>query len=144
MSQRNYNRTDMPNFLIVLIFILLTGCPALNNKENETYFMSEYVIKGIRLSMEGPSTLPLSVVRRDSLAYDGSRSFFTISLKNESDHIKNIPLDELRRNVVLVYRNSFTGVEIVDNRTSPPKLDGLIEKLLISIKISTVNSITKR
>ncbi|EJO80364.1 hypothetical protein FFZ99_08415 [Leptospira interrogans] len=119
----------MQNFLMALIFMLLTGCSALNSKENEIYFMSEQIIKGVSLSLKGPSTLPLSVVLRESPDYDGSRNLFTVSLKNESSRTIKLPLDELRRNVVLVYRNSFTGAEIIDNRTPPSKLDGSIEKL---------------
>jgi len=91
--------------------------------------MSELVIKGIRLSLAGAQTLPLSVMRRDTPAYDGPRTFFTVSLKNESDGTRILPLDELRRNVVLVYRNPSTGAEVVDNRTPPPKRDGSVEAL---------------
>jgi len=91
--------------------------------------MSEVVINGIQLSLAGPGVLPLSVVLRDSPAYDGPRNFFTVSMKNESGHVKTLPFDELSRNIVLVYRNPATGDEIIDNKTPPPKLDGAVEKL---------------
>ena len=91
--------------------------------------MSEKVIKQIRLSFTGPESLPLAVVRRESPDYDGPRSYFTVSLKNESDGPVSLPLDELKRNVVMVYRNPATGREKVDNRTPPPKMDGAVESL---------------
>lgn len=91
--------------------------------------MTEIVIDGIRLSLSGPETLPLSVVLRDSPAYDGPRNFFKVSLKNESHQPRSLPFDELRRNIVLVYRNPATDAEVVDNRTPPPKLDGSVEGL---------------
>lgn len=91
--------------------------------------MTEIVIDGIRLSLSGPETLPLPVVLRDSPAYDGPRNFFKVSLKNESGQPRSLPFDELRRNVVLVYRNPATDAEVVDNRTPPPKLDGSVERL---------------
>jgi hypothetical protein len=91
--------------------------------------MSSTVINGIHLSLSGPTTLPLSVVRQDSPDYDGEAAFFTVSLKNESDQTKILPFDELRRNAVTKYRNPATAAEFVDNRTPPPKLDGSVQKL---------------
>lgn len=91
--------------------------------------MSEVLIDGIRLSLAGPARLPLAVVLRDSPGFDGPRNFFEVSLKNESSQTRTLPFDELRRNVVLVYRNPATQAEIVDNRTPPPKLDGSVETL---------------
>jgi hypothetical protein len=92
--------------------------------------MSETVLKDVRLSLEGPRSLPLAVVLRSSPAYDGPRNFFTVSLKNESARRWRLPLDEIRRNVVLVYRNPVTGGQTIDNRTPPPKMDGSVEDLL--------------
>lgn len=92
--------------------------------------MSQTVVKNIRVSLAGPETLPLSLVLRDSPAYDGPRNFFTISLKNESGSKKILPFDELRRNIVLIYRNSVTAAEIIDNQSPPPKLDGSVEELV--------------
>jgi hypothetical protein len=92
--------------------------------------MSTTVIKGIRLTLSGPTILQLSVVRRGSPDYNAEATFFTVSLKNESDGPKTLPFDELRRNVALKYRNPVTASEILDNRTPPPKLDGSVQKLL--------------
>lgn len=91
--------------------------------------MINTVVKDIRLTLNGPEILPLSVVLRGGAAYDGPRNFFTVALTNESDDSKLLPFDELRRNTVLVYRNLATGAEIIDNRTPPPKRDGSVEKL---------------
>ena len=91
--------------------------------------MTETMIDGIRLSLSGPETLPLSVVSRDSPAYDAPRNFFTVSFRNESDRTRSLPFDELRRNTSLVYRNPATDAEVFDNRTPPPKLDGSVEGL---------------
>ncbi len=91
--------------------------------------MSETVMHTIRLSFDGPESLPLPVVLRDNPAYDGPRNFFTVSLKNESDRRVLLPFDELKRNVVMVYRNPDTGAEEVDNRIPPPKMDGAVEPL---------------
>ena len=89
--------------------------------------MSELVVDGIRLALAGPDSLPLAAVRRGSPSYDPERGFFTVSLKNESGRRRILPFDELRRSVVLVYRNPSTGQEIIDNRTPPPKRDGAVE-----------------
>ena len=91
--------------------------------------MSETIINGVRVSFEGPPELPLSVVLRESPAYDAPRNFFTVLLKNVSGQVKTLPFDELRRNIVSIYRNPATGAEIIDNRTPPPKLDGSVEEL---------------
>lgn len=91
--------------------------------------MSEIVTKNVRISFTGPEALPLPVVLRDSPAYDGPRTFFTVTLKNESGRKTNLPFDELRRNIVLIYRNPATRAEIIDNRSPPPKLDGSVEEL---------------
>jgi hypothetical protein len=91
--------------------------------------MADLIVKGIRLSLAGPQTLPLSVVLRSSPAYDGERSFFTVSLTNESGGGRTLPFDELRRNIVLVYRNPSSGAEIIDNRTPPPRRVGVVEEL---------------
>jgi hypothetical protein len=90
--------------------------------------MSETVIDGIHLSLSGPETLPLSVVLRGSPTYDGPRCFFNVSVKNESDRTRSLPFDEMRRNIVSIYRNS-AGAERVDNRTPPPKAVGTVEAL---------------
>jgi len=92
-------------------------------------YMSETVVKEIRISFTGPQTIPLSVALRDSPAYNGPRNFFTVALKNNSRNTKTLPFDELQRNTVTKYRNSVTGAEIIDNRTPPPKLDGSVVKL---------------
>ena len=91
--------------------------------------MSDQVVNGVRLSLAGPQTLPLAVVRRGSPTFDNARAFFTVSMTNESGGRKTLPFDELRRGVVLVYRNPSTGAELVDNRTPPPKRDGSVEAL---------------
>jgi len=91
--------------------------------------MSETVVNEVRLSLAGPQTLPLSIVLRDSPTYDGPRNFFTVSLKNESGKTRALPFDELRRNIVTIYRNPVTSAEIIDNRTPPPKFDGSVEAL---------------
>jgi hypothetical protein len=120
----------MRNRLAAAVSLVL---PALCSKADagleEMNFMPETLIDGISLSLSGPKRLPLSVVLRSSPTYDGQRTFFEVSLKNESRHIRSLPFDELRRNVVLVYRNPATNAEIVDNRTPPPKLDGAVERL---------------
>lgn len=91
--------------------------------------MSAAQVNGIRLSLAGASALPLAVTSRGSPSYDGPRNFFTVSLENVSTRRLTLPFDELRRNVVRVYRNPSTGAEITDNRTPPPKLDGSVEEL---------------
>lgn len=91
--------------------------------------MSELVVEGVRLTLTGPETLPLAAVHPDSPAYDPSRAFFTVALRNESRRRRILPFDELRRNVVLVYRDRSTGAEFVDNRTPPPRRNGAVEEL---------------
>ena len=91
--------------------------------------MSDLLINGIRLSLEAPESLPLSVVLRGSPRYDGARNLFTVSLRNESPSRMTLPFDEIRRNSIPVYRNPATGAEIVDNRTPPPKMDGSVETI---------------
>ena len=119
----------MRNRLAAAALVLLLGCVKAGVAREEVSYMTEIVIDGIRLSLSGPETLPLSVVLRDSPAYDGPRNFFKVSLKNESHQPRSLPFDELRRNIVLVYRNPATDAEVVDNRTPPPKLDGSVEGL---------------
>jgi hypothetical protein len=89
--------------------------------------MSETVIKDVRLTFSGPESLPLAVVTRGNPAYDGERAFFTVSVRNNSDKPRALPLPEIRRHCVTKYRNPETGAEFVDNRTPPPKLDGAVE-----------------
>jgi len=111
-------------------FLMLLACGTKPNaNSHKASLMSETVIKGIRLTFTGPDTLPLSVVLRDSPAYDGPRNFFTVSLKNESGKTKTLPFDEIRENTITKYRNPDTGAEIVDNQTPPPKFNGSVEKL---------------
>ena len=91
--------------------------------------MSETIINGVRVSFEGPPELPLSVVLRESPAYDAPRNFFTVLLKNVSGQVKTLPFDEIRRNTITKCRNPTTAAEIVDNSTPPPKRDGAVEEL---------------
>lgn len=89
--------------------------------------MSDTVIDGIRISFAGPSRLPLSVVSRKSPQYDAKRTFFTVTLKNESPDTHKLPFDELRRTIVLVYGNPETKEQEVDNHSPPPRRVGLVE-----------------
>lgn len=91
--------------------------------------MSDLLIDGIRVSFSGPQSLPLAVVTRGNPAYDGPRSYFTLTLKNESDRPRSLPFDEISRNTVRVYGNPATRAQVVDNRAPPPKLDGEVEPL---------------
>lgn len=91
--------------------------------------MSEIVINNLHLSLQGPQTLPLSVVLRDSPNYDQQKNLFTVLLMNKSDRTRTLPLDELRRNIVRIYRNLATDTELIDNKIPPPKLDGSTEEL---------------
>ncbi len=91
--------------------------------------MSEIIVEGIRLSMEGANSFPLAVMHPDSPDYDRASQFFTVSLTNLSDRRKTLPFDELSRNYSRVYRNPATGEELFDNEIPPPKDDGSVEKL---------------
>ena len=91
--------------------------------------MSETVIDGIRISFSGPDRLPLSVVSRESPNYDAPRNFFTVTLKNESPQGRKLPLDELRRAIVLMYGNPETKAQEVDNKSPPPRRAGIVETL---------------
>jgi hypothetical protein len=90
---------------------------------------SDRVIDGIRVSFSGPQSLPLAVVTRGDPAFDGSRSLFTVTLHNESDRERRLPLDELGRSIVRVYGNPATRAESIDNRTAPPRAVGIVEVL---------------
>lgn len=111
------------------VILLFTSCARPSAEFDKVSNMSQTVVKDIRLSLTGPQTLPLAIALRDSPAYDAQRNFFTVSMRNESGAPRTLPFDELRRNIVLVYRNPATAAEVVDNRSPPPKLDGSVEKL---------------
>jgi hypothetical protein len=68
-------------------------------------------------------------VTRGDPAYDASRNLFTVTLRTDSSRPKTLPLPEISRNSITKYRNPETGVEVVDNRTPPPRLDGAVETL---------------
>ncbi len=91
--------------------------------------MSDTVIDGIRISFSGPDSLPLGVVLRGSPAYDAPRNFFTVTLRNESPSSRNLPLDELKRSIVLVYGNPETKEQEIDNKSPPPRRVGIVEML---------------
>ncbi len=112
---------------ILLIFLLLACSQTLKGSN----IMSETVINGIKLSFTGPEQLPLSVVLRDSPAYDGPCNFFTVSFTNKSGRTRKLPFDELQRNVVMRYRNPVSHAEEVDNQTPPPKMDGAVDTLVV-------------
>ena len=99
------------------------------NPVREVKNMSEIVVQDVRVTFSGPSSLPLPVVTRGNPAYDAPRNFFTVSLKNESDKTKKLPLPEITQGCITKYRNPDTGAEFVDNRTPPPRLDGAVEAL---------------
>lgn len=92
--------------------------------------MSQITLNGIHLSLTGPSSLPLSVVLRDSPTYDGPRNFFTVSLTNSTSQTLSLPFDEMQRNIALAYREPATREEKVNNQTPPPKMDGAVLQLL--------------
>jgi hypothetical protein len=117
----------MQNRLGATILAVAVSCAIANSMGANR--MSSTVINGVHLSLSGPDTLPLAVVRRGSPDYDAEAAFFTVSLKNESEDTKTLPFDELRRNVVLNYRNQETAAEYSDNRTPPPKFDGAVQVL---------------
>jgi hypothetical protein len=91
--------------------------------------MSETVRNQVRISFTGPQELPLGVVLRSSPAYHGPSNFFTITMKNESNHSRTLPFPEIQRNTITIYRNPATGAESIDNRTPPPRMDGAVEVL---------------
>lgn len=119
----------MRSCLATILLALAAGCAEPNVGQSKGKAVAEVVLKGVRLSLTGPETLPLPVVLRNSPAYDAPRNFFTVSIKNESASMRTLALDELRRSLVLVYRNPATAAEKTDNRTSPPKLGSSVEKL---------------
>ena len=99
------------------------------NAVSQVRNMSETVLQDVVVSLSGPPSLPLAVVTRGDPASDPGQNFFTVSLKNESAKSKRLPLPEISRHCVTKYRNPETGVEIVDNRTPPPRLNGAVETL---------------
>jgi hypothetical protein len=102
---------------------------ARGGKEPMSTSTSDRVIDGIRVTFSGPRSLPLAVVTRGDPAFDGSRSIFTVTLRNESDRERRVPLDELRRSLVRVYVNPATRAESIDNRGAPPRAAGIVEAL---------------
>lgn len=119
----------MRNCLAVSALLLMMSCAGLRVESEGEKFMSETIIKDVRVALAGPQKLPLSAALRGGPAYDGPRNFFTVSLTNESRNARTLPFDELRRNIVRIYRNPDMSTEIIDNRTPPPKLDGSVEQL---------------
>lgn len=120
----------MRSCLVVLaVLVLVAQCAAVDGDSREAQPMSDLLLNGIRLSLDTPEALPLSAVLRGTPKYDAPRTFFTVSLKNESGKKRVLPFDELRRSTVRVYRNPATGAEIVDNRTPPPKRDGSVDEI---------------
>jgi hypothetical protein len=99
------------------------------NSVSQVRNMSETVLQDVVVSLSGPQSLPLAVVTRGDPAYDARQNFFTVSLRNESDKPKTLPLPEIGRHSVTKYRNPETQAEVVDNRTPPPRLNGAVETL---------------
>jgi hypothetical protein len=87
------------------------------------------LLDGIRVTLSGPRSLPLAVVTRGDPAFDASRGMFTLTLHNESDRERRLPIDELRRSLVRVYGNPATRAESIDNRSAPPRAVGIVEAL---------------
>lgn len=54
---------------------------------------------------------------------------FTVTLHNESERTRRLPIDELRRSLVRVYGNPATRAETIDNRSAPPRAVGVVEAL---------------
>lgn len=92
--------------------------------------MLETMVRGVRIRFSGAESLPLAVVQRSSPAYDSARNFFTVTMKNESSQTLHLPFDEISRNTVLVYRHPVTHEVSLDNRTPPPRKQGLVTELL--------------
>jgi len=97
---------------VLLGVVLLENCAPPNVAFYQASYMSETAVKDIKVSLTGPQTLPLSVLRRGSPAYDPERSFFTVTLENQSRQTKALPFQEIGQNAVLIYRNPQTKREI--------------------------------
>lgn len=119
----------MRSCLVLVVLVLLTNCTPPNVASCQASYMSETIVKEMKVSLTGPQTLPLSVVRRGSPSYDPERNFFTITLENQSSETRTMPFDEIGQNVVLIYRNPQTKRGFTDNRTPPPDPEPPVEKI---------------
>lgn len=115
----------MPNYLIVCV-LFLSGCMMTKDTYYERLRMSEKTINGISVNISGPQSLPISIASDKSPKHVPSKTFFTITVKNETDSNVVIPFDEISRNRIRIYRNPETGAEYINNRTPPPRAEGIV------------------
>lgn len=117
----------MRDRLAAFILVLLAGCSASDSETTKEQQMSEIIVKGMKVTLNGPEQFMLSQVHPDSLAYDLAAKLYTVSFSNVANEDKRLPFDEISRNIGAVYRDPVSNAELSHHHPPPPKDDGATE-----------------